>query len=663
MQRKSEWAGMAEMPRTASPTKVNGSLPESNQDRAAESIARQGSTSTPRSENSAGSRGPPPRIGPTDVRKETRGFENGFREPNFNGLPRGGKRNGRGRGGSREFMNGHQANHTFTNGDFAAAGFGAPNSPSYRGNHQFGYGRGGFSRGNPRSQSIPMEGFYGRGLPYGQAGMPHVQPYMQGMYEYGYPMSAMPYQPYFDQQYLMDMVSTQLEYYFSIDNLLKDMFLRKNMDSQGFVFLDVVAGFNRLKQLTQDKELLKAVCLNSEAIEIRVGEDGKERLRRREGWDQFLLPLEQREAGAQTEGPKEVHRPERPQLQMFGPSPARGPQSAVLPGMPPRFDRRSYDAGFQMYNGMPPYSAFPAVPEAAYAEMMGGEDVRGRATKSPHRDNEMSPFQQAQAEGEKDLEPDAFPEDQVHALTVVVKPRPQAPFHSAATRTFSNGSIDSRSIFGEMDKAGKTGDGQEAQPQTNGETMANGTANSESASRHPSPSTSRSNERDPKSAELSVFWMKDETVPSEAPTGVSLEPYVQLRLKALSQRSQAATGTCPYDLDVLYQFWCHFLIRNFNSRMYNEFKYYAIEDGKERHNITGMQNLVKFYAQALLSHNPIRDRLVRDYVELVNTEPAKLDGAAFKNLRSAWRNGALNLKNRKKLSDIVDDSLKERLES
>ncbi|KAI7111520.1 hypothetical protein KC343_g6051, partial [Hortaea werneckii] len=92
------------------------------------------------------------------------------------------------------------------------------------------------------------------------------------------------------------------------------------------------------------------------------------------------------------------------------------------------------------------------------------------------------------------------------------------------------------------------------------------------------------------------------------------------------------------------------------------FRYYATEDGKERHNVTGMQNLVKFYAQALLSHNPIRDRLVRDYVELVKTEPTKLEGTAFKNLRAAWRNGALNLKNRKKLSDLVDESLKERLE-
>ncbi|OCK78937.1 hypothetical protein K432DRAFT_279072, partial [Lepidopterella palustris CBS 459.81] len=44
------------------------------------------------------------------------------------------------------------------------------------------------------------------------------------------------------------------EYYFSVDNLCKDMFLRKRMDSKGFVLLSVIAEFNRIKQLTPDIE-------------------------------------------------------------------------------------------------------------------------------------------------------------------------------------------------------------------------------------------------------------------------------------------------------------------------------------------------------------------------------------------------------------------------
>ncbi|KAK5123173.1 hypothetical protein LTR85_003371 [Meristemomyces frigidus] len=670
----SDWNGArADAPRTQSPSKMDA--PDADDvERIPEPIPRRSSIGTQTNEvgeqtEGAPRDGPPIRMVPSESRKDSRSFESG-RDSTFTPAARGARRGGRGRGGSRELANGHPANHAYTNGDFSpTAAFGVPPSPSHtgaRGNHQFPYpqqGRGGWSRGNPRSQSIPIENYYGRyGNPYAQSQLPPVQTYVPGMYDsYGYPMTAMPYPPYMEHQYLMNMVSMQMEYYFSLDNLLKDMFLRKHMDSQGFVFLDVIGSFNRIKQLTQDKELLKAVCIASETIEIRVGEDSKERLRRREGWDQFLLPMEQRDTNAQNEGPKHLQRPERPQLQVFGPPQGRGPQSAVQSGpQQPRFDRRSYDSGYSMMNGMAPqFAGFPAVPEAAYGDMSNGDDVRGRAAKSPIGDNDAAPSQSLLA-NDKDSVPDAFPDDQISVLVVVVQPRP--PHHSAATRTFSNGSIDSRNIFGEMEKSEKPKESQKGST-TNGDTLTNGTDGTPSASRGASPSAPLPNDRAGANPDISLWWMKDGSALSDPPRGVSLEPYVQLRLKALDQRSHAATGTCPYDLDVLYQFWCHFLIRNFNSRMYAEFKYFATNDGQDRHNCTGLQSLVKFYAQALSSHNPIRDRLVKDYLELVNTEPPKLDDAAFKQLRSAWRNGALNLKNRKKLADLVDETLKERLEN
>ena len=456
------------------------------------------------------------------------------------------------------------------------------------------------------------------------------------------------------QDQLLGSITTQLEYYFGTENLIKDIFLRKHMDSQGFVFLDFVAGFNRIKQLTFDKDLLKTACLNSDLIEILTGEDGKERIRKREGWDEFVRPVAERDPSAQTEGPQRVQRPERPQLSMpTGAMHFQGPYSAGVPAMYQRMNHRSYDSA--MMNGFAPqfvpngeYHGSP------YGDAFNGEESRGRQAKSPLYGNGVGPADPSIffAEDEADLEPDSFPDEQMSALGIVVRmSEQQPPYHTAASRTFSNGSIDSRSIASELDKA----------VDAEGQQLPNGGPNGKdgdklpSLSHHLSPNKARSPEQGPPNVEREVCWAKDV---NNIPAGTTYEPYTQLRLKALDQREHAATGTCPYDLDVLYQFWCHFLCRNFNNRMYNEFRYFAHKDAQDRHSFTGVNNLLTFYSHSLNSFDSIRERVAKDYVQLVKNEPAALEGAAFKGLRSAWRNGALNLKNRKKLSDVMDEQLK-----
>src|SRR5271168_2172760 len=93
------------------------------------------------------------------------------------------------------------------------------------------------------------------------------------------------------------------EYYFSIDNLCKDMYLRNNMDSQGYVFLSVIADFKRIKTLTEDMDLLRHVCGQLKNIEYRPGEGDVDRLRRKEGWEQRIRPMSERVPSAQNDGP------------------------------------------------------------------------------------------------------------------------------------------------------------------------------------------------------------------------------------------------------------------------------------------------------------------------------------------------------------------------
>merc|ERR1719311_769996 len=52
-----------------------------------------------------------------------------------------------------------------------------------------------------------------------------------------------------DRDTSRSMVQRQVEYYFSAENLAKDMYLRKQMNNEGWVNIHVIAGFNRLRKL------------------------------------------------------------------------------------------------------------------------------------------------------------------------------------------------------------------------------------------------------------------------------------------------------------------------------------------------------------------------------------------------------------------------------
>ena len=61
------------------------------------------------------------------------------------------------------------------------------------------------------------------------------------------------------------------EYYFSEENLQKDVFLRRKMDSEGFLPVTLVASFNRVRSLTNDVSFIVQAVQDSEIVEIKDG--------------------------------------------------------------------------------------------------------------------------------------------------------------------------------------------------------------------------------------------------------------------------------------------------------------------------------------------------------------------------------------------------------
>ncbi|KAF1981219.1 hypothetical protein K402DRAFT_240533 [Aulographum hederae CBS 113979] len=313
--------------------------------------------------------------------------------------------------------------------------------------------------GSGRAQSIPVDSMYNRGPNgYGMSTMAPLQTQFSGGsfdYQQSQSASAIPFQPYFDPWSNYGIISSTLEYYFSFDNMIKDTFLRKHLDSQGFCLMSVVAGFNRMVALCSDIEMIKLACVQSKTIEYKVGPDNLDRLRSAEGWERFVLPMSERFPEAQNDGPKELYPPPMPHPRMYDSPLARQSMSAV-----PASPGGAQTSPFQSLNGIGPYpgpngsfSADPAsvnqfsqfVPQPAVASgAPNGSSPQPMAAFSPSPNME-------------DDEPDTATDEQVDALRIVVRKRdvnmPQPASPPQASRTFSNGSIDNRNIAEELHRA------------------------------------------------------------------------------------------------------------------------------------------------------------------------------------------------------------------
>lgn len=71
-----------------------------------------------------------------------------------------------------------------------------------------------------------------------------------------------------DETTLKEFVRKQIEYYFSDENLQRDFFLRRRMDTDGWIPISLIASFHRVQALTQDVNLIIQALKESETLEM-----------------------------------------------------------------------------------------------------------------------------------------------------------------------------------------------------------------------------------------------------------------------------------------------------------------------------------------------------------------------------------------------------------
>ncbi|XP_024953411.1 la-related protein 1C isoform X2 [Citrus sinensis] len=84
---------------------------------------------------------------------------------------------------------------------------------------------------------------------------------------------------------LHSRIVTQIDYYFSNENLVKDTFLRQNMDDQGWVPIRLIAGFNKVSLLTDNIQLILDALRSSTVVEVQG-----DRIRKRNDWMRWIMP-------------------------------------------------------------------------------------------------------------------------------------------------------------------------------------------------------------------------------------------------------------------------------------------------------------------------------------------------------------------------------------
>ncbi|KAK9418539.1 hypothetical protein SUNI508_08027 [Seiridium unicorne] len=268
------------------------------------------------------------------------------------------KRNGRGRGGhpgaSGQGHRGHGSYSVNGGQSYPGSGHMGSRQNSYPGNMSIGYGMSGAAstNGHP-SRNSTSNTFYRSNNRNGRAPTMQTTP-SWNMDPSMQPMPAMAHQQYLFEQNVLPLLTKQISYYFSVNNLLKDGYLRRCMDSQGYVFLDVIQNFTRIQQLTTDVNVVRMACIDSPDIELVTGmEDHRDRIRRIQGWNEFVYPPGSRNEEVNfDEGPVNVWRHDRSSMFMnpYGMVP---PYQAESPGFyPPNgapFPPYGND-GFQHYN-------------------------------------------------------------------------------------------------------------------------------------------------------------------------------------------------------------------------------------------------------------------------------------------------------------------------